>query len=278
MRSLIIFITLLLLTSLLSTSCVNMMTVKKNYAETREYGVSKNPIQNRSMVAEYEVDLSQKISGTFAVTNGDLEGAKNLALWDAITKSSADAIVDPIYKVSQDLKTITVETYGYKAKFKDIRIATKQDLIDYISLLITTNGIQLISYEMFKIYYKDKEIQAEITETSRLSDEEIKELWSELSLDGSANTSSIVADGGKQTLDVSSLGNSPMAYTGKTGKQIWKEDVKPLKPLDRVTYINNLHPKDRKSYNKYNGRKLIIGTLVTIPLVFIVSGLIAGAV
>ena len=193
-------------------------------------------------------------------------------MWDAITSSDADAIADPIYKISQQLTTTTVEVSGFKANFKDIRIATKQDLIDYISLLISTNGIQSISYQMFKVYFQEKEIQSEIPEEKRLTDEEIEELWEELSLNGSNTRSSPISNEPKSADVTVNQSGGQLPYSGKKGKQIWKQDIKPLPLLKRANYVSRLHPKDRKGYNRFVlGRTVVTVLLVTLPLSLLVA-------
>lgn len=82
----------------------------------------------KPLLAEVEVDLNKKITGTATARNMSADDVKELAKWDAITKSGADIIVDPVFKISTTWRTTTVEVTGFFGKYTSIKTVEESDL------------------------------------------------------------------------------------------------------------------------------------------------------
>ncbi|MEX1002504.1 MAG: hypothetical protein WDZ35_10360 [Crocinitomicaceae bacterium] len=111
---------------LIMTSCSVVM--QKTTAEPRTIEANETRIVIKPLLAEVEVDVTKKITGTATIKGGTPEQAKELAKWDAIEKSGADIIVDPMYKVTTTSTTITAEVIGFFGKYKKISTVEDKDL------------------------------------------------------------------------------------------------------------------------------------------------------
>ena len=103
-------------------SCTVMNKVES--AKTLEIygpGVIQNPV-----VADLEV-RETKVTGTATGFNSALVTVKNMALADAIRKSSADVLVEPSFELETKGSKITATVSGFPANYKNFRNATPAD-------------------------------------------------------------------------------------------------------------------------------------------------------
>jgi hypothetical protein len=98
---------------------------------------------------------SKKITGSAtASAKVPLEDIIELAKWEAIESGKCDLIFEPIFAITFSKKNITVVATGFPAKYKAVKLATEDDIYNYIhASLITSTGILDISFTQFKGYY-----------------------------------------------------------------------------------------------------------------------------
>ncbi|MCB9187806.1 MAG: hypothetical protein H6599_00855 [Flavobacteriales bacterium] len=202
---------LILAMSMMFASCMSSRTTT-----TREIKTSESTVYQKKLIAELEVDVTKKINGTATVklTGADqLEGkigggdpyerAKNLAKWNAIETSNADAIADPIYNINQKGNTVTVEVQGFYSKFKNIEVATNDDLLLYIETKLSSGtGILGVSFEQFKAFYETKYEAYDIPEDEKMSEVELEQLYDQYV---------------DQALELQATSKSSTTTTGKKG-------------------------------------------------------------
>ncbi|UKN02132.1 hypothetical protein K6119_01200 [Paracrocinitomix mangrovi] len=178
---------LLLLPALfLSLLVVSCGSTKR--ATDRTIDRSESSVRQKTLIGEFKVDLTKKIKGTSVVKNGSMEDAKNLAKWDAIEKSGAHAIVDPIFDFDISGRTISCNVSGYFAKFDKIETATEQDLLNYIRVsLLTGTGILNVSYSQFAAFYRTFAAEQGIAEEDMMSEYELRNYYDEQVRIASAN-------------------------------------------------------------------------------------------
>lgn len=93
-------------------------TVKK-YG-SREQDIVNQTIFTRPMVADVDVNVNKKIEGY--AEDKVLDDAKSKARHDALTKSGADIIVDPVYSYEKPMYgKYKVTVQGYYGKYTDVR-------------------------------------------------------------------------------------------------------------------------------------------------------------
>ncbi|MEZ4937430.1 MAG: hypothetical protein R2799_07535 [Crocinitomicaceae bacterium] len=108
----LIFMSLVL--SVVAVSC----TVKK-YG-TREQDIVNQTIFTRPMVADVDVNVNKKIEGY--AEDKMLDDAKSKARHDALTKSGADIIVDPVYSYEKPMYgKYKVTVQGYYGKYTSVK-------------------------------------------------------------------------------------------------------------------------------------------------------------
>jgi hypothetical protein len=146
MRSIIILFTGALL---VTTSC----SVHKKTA--REITTEESEIYQRTLIGEVDIDVTKKITGSAtASAKVPLEEIIELAKWEAIESGKCDLIFEPIFAITFSKKNITVVATGFPAKYKAVKLATEDDIYNYIhASLITSTGILDISFTQFKGYY-----------------------------------------------------------------------------------------------------------------------------
>ena len=138
---------------------------------TRELSVAKSNIYQKSLIGDLQVDINKKITGIGVSKIGNEEDAKNLAKWNAIERSGADAIVDPVYSITLSGKNVTANVTGYYGKFKSIELATTDDLMTYIQVNINSGtGILGVSFSQYQDYYNYYFDKYELDESQRLSE------------------------------------------------------------------------------------------------------------
>lgn len=92
----------------------------------RKQKINNQTIYTTPMRADVEVDLNKKVTGT--ATQKGLALAKEAALYDAMQKSGADVIVDPIFTVRQvSMKNYQADVTGFYGKYSAIK---KLDIAD----------------------------------------------------------------------------------------------------------------------------------------------------
>jgi hypothetical protein len=86
-------------------------------------GVIQYPV-----IAELNVSENQ-ITGRASANDGEsLEVVKKNALIDALNKSNADILVEPVYKTIRQGRRATAEVSGFPATYVNFRSATEQDI------------------------------------------------------------------------------------------------------------------------------------------------------
>lgn len=161
---------------------------------SREIKTAKTGVYQKKLIADLEVDVTKKITGSAVVklkgndqvdvklgrSKSLYERAMNIAKWDAVEKSNADAIADPIFNITQTGNKVTVEVQGFYAKYKSIDIATNDDLMLYIETQLSMGGgILGITFEQFQSFYELKYKTYDIPEDEKMSEYELEELYEE---------------------------------------------------------------------------------------------------
>lgn len=132
----------IIIVALVFPSCSQMAYNKINTSvyETRQQDIDKGALPFNPVIADLQVDLSKKISGTSIrqvsrFNDLGLENTKEAALYNAVTNSGADVVVDPIFKINisnndgRDEKvTIQSEVTGFFGKYTSIHKATTAEL------------------------------------------------------------------------------------------------------------------------------------------------------
>lgn len=101
---------------------------------SRTIDASRNDIIVKPMLAEVEVDLNKKVTGTATIRGlikskkTPISQIKKLAHWDACEKSGADIIVDPVYKITKKIGSVTVEVFGFYGKYKSVETVQPAEL------------------------------------------------------------------------------------------------------------------------------------------------------
>lgn len=132
-----------------TTSC----SIHKKTA--REITTEESEIYQRTLIGEVDIDVTKKITGSAtASAKVPLEEIIELAKWEAIEAGKCDLIFEPIFAITFSKKNITVVATGFPAKYKAVKLATEDDIYNYIhASLITSTGILDISFTQFKGYY-----------------------------------------------------------------------------------------------------------------------------
>lgn len=112
------------ITVLLLSSC----SVTKTTARTIE--ANKSMVIIKPLLAVVEVDINKKITGKVTVKRRKvlLSEAKELAKADAILKSGADIIIDPVFRIVSSFNNLTVEVTGFFGKYTKIAPIEGKDL------------------------------------------------------------------------------------------------------------------------------------------------------
>lgn len=102
----------------------------------RKQKIYNQTIFTTPMRADVEVDLNKKVTGTSTQKGMDL--AKQAALYDAMQKSGADVIVDPIFTVRQvSMKSYQADVTGFYGKYTAIK---KLEIADSTLFRINSGG------------------------------------------------------------------------------------------------------------------------------------------
>lgn len=131
-----------IITVMFASSCSQMTFNKINTTvyETRQQDINKGAIPYNPVIADLKVDLDKKISGTSIrqvnrYNDFELDNTKQAALYNAMSNSGADVVVDPIYKVNitnndgrDDKITIQSEVSGFFGKYTNIHKADATEL------------------------------------------------------------------------------------------------------------------------------------------------------
>ncbi|MFT4601021.1 MAG: molybdopterin-binding protein [Arenicella sp.] len=117
----------LILTSACAVLILASCSVTK--VTNRTIAATETEIIIKPLLAEVDVDVSKKIIGTATVTRMSVAEAKELAKWDALEKSGADIMIDPIYKITHSFwRKVTVEVTGFAGKYTEIAPMNEADL------------------------------------------------------------------------------------------------------------------------------------------------------
>ena len=90
--------------------------------------VSKTHIIQMPLVADLEVDMTRKVTGTAKLNKSSKEFVKMTAMADALKNSGADVIVEPSYDITYRRKSVEVVVTGFAAKYKNIRKPNIEDV------------------------------------------------------------------------------------------------------------------------------------------------------
>jgi hypothetical protein len=135
-------VTYTLLSVLLLVSCspVSLNKLNTTIYETRQQDIQKGALPYNPVIADLKVDLEKKVSGSSIrqITNYsayELENTKQASLYNAVTNSGADVVVDPVFKINisnndgKDSKiTIQSEVSGFYGKYLNIHKADSIEL------------------------------------------------------------------------------------------------------------------------------------------------------
>jgi PBP1b-binding outer membrane lipoprotein LpoB len=102
-------------------------------ATTRTIHANDTEIIIKPLLAEVEVDPTKKIKGNASARRMSVEEVKKLAMYDALEKSGADVIIDPIFKITTSgmlriTRIVTVEVTGFHGKYKNISTIEESEL------------------------------------------------------------------------------------------------------------------------------------------------------
>lgn len=101
----------------------------------RTLNTFKSNIIIKPLVAEVEVDINKKIEATAVVTRKQsIDDAKEMAKWNALERSGADIIVDPVYHITIG-NNITATVTGYFGRYVKIETVDNAD-IDNLNLYL----------------------------------------------------------------------------------------------------------------------------------------------
>ncbi len=181
---------------------VSSCTVRQT--TVREINVSESTVYQKTMIAELTIDVTKKIKGTATVSNGNINNAKELAKWNAIQESGADAIADPIFSVTKNGPTVVAEVVGFYGKYKSINIASKQDMMTYLEVMLSSGtGILSVSFNQFKAFYDSKNEAYNIPVEEQMSEDELRNLYNSYydqakSMKKTGKESTTTEKGGKQ--------------------------------------------------------------------------------
>ncbi len=147
------------LTVIFASSCSQMTFNKINTTvyETRQQDIQKGALPYNPVIADLKVDLDKKISGNSIrqinrYNEYELEITKQAALYNAITNSGADVVIDPIFKINitnndgrDDKITIQAEVSGFFGKYTGIHKADSTELANatYNGTLLYANTTAL---------------------------------------------------------------------------------------------------------------------------------------
>ncbi len=135
-------VTYALLSVLLLVSCspVSLNKLNTTIYETRQQDIQKGALPYNPVIADLKVDLEKKVSGSSIrqITNYsayELENTKQASLYNAVTSSGADVVVDPVFKINisnndgKDSKiTIQSEVSGFYGKYLNVHKADSIEL------------------------------------------------------------------------------------------------------------------------------------------------------
>lgn len=135
---------LFILSVVLTTSCSQMAYNKINTTiyETRKQDVDKGALPYNPVIADLKVDLDKKITGSSIrqvnkFSDNEIGVTKEASMYNAITNSGADVLIDPIYKINisnnngkDDKVTIQSDVSGFFGKYTSIHKADANELIN----------------------------------------------------------------------------------------------------------------------------------------------------
>ncbi len=138
------FISFAIIVALFMSSCSQMTFNKINTTvyETRQQDINKGAIPYNPVIADLKVDLDKKITGSSirqvnTFNEFELENTKQASLYNAVTNSGADVVVDPIFKINitnnngkDDKISIQSEVSGFYGKYTSIHKADANELVN----------------------------------------------------------------------------------------------------------------------------------------------------
>jgi len=137
------------------TSCTTTNKINTSIYTTRQQPINREALPYNPMIADLKVDADKKVSGTAIrqvdfMSDNEIENTKQLALYNAMSNSGADVIVDPIFKVNisnndgKDRKiTIQADVSGYFGKYLNIHKADAEEL-KALLLYREAQGFQIV--------------------------------------------------------------------------------------------------------------------------------------
>ena len=115
--------------SLYLASCkTTQAPFKAHYKDLETQDITDKQVIQTPVIVDLDV-AETKVTGSYSAENVQVEYAKNKALADAVAKSGADVLVEPIYEVDINDKTVSVTVNGYPGKYKNFRKPQAQDSV-----------------------------------------------------------------------------------------------------------------------------------------------------
>lgn len=123
---LLLSIAIILLTA---SSC---STIRWSARDTASMNVTKSGIYTKPKVAELKIE-NTRATGSAAgdINEKSIETIKAEALQNALRASQADILVEPIYEVERDGRTVSARVTGFPAKITGFKDITPEDTLAF---------------------------------------------------------------------------------------------------------------------------------------------------
>jgi len=116
---------------LILIACLTCFSCTRKIYTARQIPIEEaKAIQHRPLIANLNVNIDKKVEGeVYLKGRGDLiEAGKLGALADALNKSGADVVVDPIYEITKKGRKMTCKVTGYYADYSNVTTITREDI------------------------------------------------------------------------------------------------------------------------------------------------------
>ncbi|MBX2904092.1 MAG: hypothetical protein KF872_11120 [Chitinophagales bacterium] len=114
---------------LTSSSC---STIRWSTRDTASMDVTKSGIYTKAKVADLKIENTRSVGSSAGdVKEKTIETIKAEALQNALRSTQADILVEPIYEVERDGRTITARVSGFPAKITGFKDITAEDTLSF---------------------------------------------------------------------------------------------------------------------------------------------------
>lgn len=136
-------------------SCTSTNKINTSVYTTRQQPINREAVPFNPVIADLKVDIDKKVTGSAIrqvelLNESEVDNTKQLSLYNAMTSSGADVVVDPIFKVEitnnngKDKKvTIQSDVSGYYGKYTSVHKADTTEL-KTLMLFRQAQGFQYI--------------------------------------------------------------------------------------------------------------------------------------